>query len=211
MLVFVTHTKNRPPTKITVEHAVKAMTINAPKIFLTPKSIGYGMTEASRTWEAVAEVDGQINWVSDKFKSGHLIAKGTDLLHIDKTKYQLSLAQVDAETEALEIKDLAIRTSLKLEERSYISLKKDIERKRKLLKQNTISSSDFETAERSLWKSESLVQNLKNTLAYNNSERKLLDCISRQFNRSFSYSSCSSLSLYAKSFCRQTFFFSSTY
>jgi len=96
-------------------------------------------------------------------------------LHINATKYQLSLNQVDAELEALIIKDLAIRSSLKLEERSYISLKKDIERKRKLLKQSTISSSDFETAERSLWKSESLVQNLKNTLAYNNSERKLLE------------------------------------
>jgi len=174
-LILISQTKKPPQKKLTAEHAVKAMTIHVPKIFLTPKSIGYGMTEASRTWEAVAEVDGQINWVSDKFKSGHLIAQGTDLLHIDETKYQLSLTQVDAELEALEIKDLAIRTSLKLEERSYISLKKEIERKRKLLKQSTISSSDFETAERSLWKSELLVQNLKNTLAYNNSERKLLE------------------------------------
>jgi len=174
-LILLSQTKKPPQKRVTAEHAVKAMTIIVPKILLIPKSIGYGMTEASRTWEAVAEVDGQINWVSDKFKSGHLIAQGTDLLHIDETKHQLALSQVDAESEALEIKDLAIRTSLKLEERSYTSLKKDIERKRKLLKQNTISSSDFETAERSLWKSESLVQNLKNTLAYNNSERKLLE------------------------------------
>jgi len=165
----------RPPQKVEVsERAVKAMVIKASRLPVIPKAIGYGMTKAARSWEAVAEVSGQVTWVSDELKSGNMISQGTELLHIDNSSYQLALTQAITQLNSLKVKDHATDASLKLEKRSHSLLKKNIERKRKLLKKGIISSSEFEEAERGFWESELSVQNLKNSLAINNAERELL-------------------------------------
>jgi multidrug efflux pump subunit AcrA (membrane-fusion protein) len=61
-----------------------------------------------------------------------------------------------------------------LEERGQSLLRNDIERKRKLKQQGTLSASVLEEAERSFLKGEVLVQNLKNALALNAAEREVL-------------------------------------
>lgn len=164
-----------PPEKIEAEErAVKVRVIEAPRIPIIPRAVGYGTTKAARTWEAVAEVAGQVAWISEELKGGKLIDQGTELLRIDDASYQLALTQTETQLNALEVKDKTTRASLALEESSQSLLRKDIERKRKLKDQGTLSASVFEEAERSLLKGEVLVQNLKNALALNAAERDVL-------------------------------------
>jgi multidrug efflux pump subunit AcrA (membrane-fusion protein) len=165
-----------PPEKVeAVERAVKVRVIEAPSLLIIPRAVGYGMTKAARTWEAVAEVAGRVAWISDELKSGKLVDQGTELLRIDDASYRLALTQAETQLNALEVKDKTTRASLALEERSQLLLRNDIERKRKLKQQGTLSASIFEEAQRSFLKGEVLVQNLKNTLALNAAEREVLN------------------------------------
>jgi len=166
----------RPPQKAEpVERATKVRVIEVPKLPIVPRAVGYGTTEAARTWEAVAEVAGQVVWLSDELKNGRIIAEGTELLRIDDSAYKLALTQVDTQLNALEVKDRTTRASLAIEERGQSLLEKDMERKRKLQQQNALSSSLLEEAERGLLKGETILQNLKNSLAVNAAERDVLE------------------------------------
>ncbi|MBN1189701.1 MAG: efflux RND transporter periplasmic adaptor subunit [Dehalococcoidales bacterium] len=166
---------NQPPQKAeAIEPAVTVRVIEVPRIPVVIKAVGYGTTESARSWEAVAEVSGQVARISDELKNGEIVAQGTELLHIDDSNYRLALTQVETQLNTLEVKDRITRASLALEERSQSILAKDIERKRELRKQGTISPSVLEEAERNLLKGEAAVQNLKNTLELNAAEKKVL-------------------------------------
>jgi RND family efflux transporter MFP subunit len=175
IVLLVASRMKSPPEKITAgERAAKIRVMEVPRLPIIPRAVGYGTTKAARTWEAVAEVAGQVAWISDELKGGKLIDQGTELLRIDDASYQLVLTQAETQLNALGVKDKTTRASLELEERSQSLLRNDIERKRKLQEQGTLSTSVFEEAERSLLKGEVLVQNLKNTLALNAAEREVL-------------------------------------
>ena len=133
LVVFLAPQLKRPPQKADpVERAVKVRVIEVPKLPIVPRAVGYGTTEAARTWEAVAEVAGQVVWLSDELKNGRIIAKGTELLRIDDSAYKLALTQADTQLNALEVKNRTTRVSLAIEERGQSLLEKDMERKRKL-------------------------------------------------------------------------------
>ena len=174
ILVIGPKLKSPPQKAEIVERAVKVRIIKASKMAAIPKAIGYGTTEAARTWEAVAEVSGQVAWLSEELKSGKIIVQGVELLRIDDSSYQLALTLAEAQLKALEVKNKTINASQKLEERSQSLLRKDIVRKRRLKEQGTLSASVLEEAERTLLKGELSVQNLKNSLAINAAEREIL-------------------------------------
>jgi RND family efflux transporter MFP subunit len=123
----------------------------------------------------VAEVAGQVAWVSEELKSGKFVQQGAEMLRIDDASYRLALTQAETQLNTLAVKDKTTHASLALEERSQSLLRKDIERKRKLKQQGTLSASILEEAERSLLKGEVLVQNLKNAIALNEAEREVLN------------------------------------
>ena len=176
IILVVAPRMKSPPEKVEAkERSVKVRVIEAPRLPIVPRAVGYGSTKAARIWEAVAEVAGQVAWISEELKGGKLVDEGTELLRIDDASYQLALTQAETQLKALEVKDKTIGASLALEERSQSLLRNDIERKRKLKEQGTLSASVFEEAQRSLLKGEVLVQNLKNTLALNAAEREVLN------------------------------------
>ncbi|TVO71204.1 efflux RND transporter periplasmic adaptor subunit [Sedimenticola selenatireducens] len=165
-----------PPEKVEItERAVKVRVIEALNLPIVPRAVGYGTTRPGRSWEAVAEVAGQVAWVSEELKSGKFVQQGAEMLRIDDASYRLALTQAETQLNTLAVKDKTTHASLALEERSQSLLRKDIERKRKLKQQGTLSASILEEAERSLLKGEVLVQNLKNAIALNEAEREVLN------------------------------------
>jgi len=174
MLVVLPKMKRPPQRAKAIERAAKVRVIKAPRVPIVPRVVGYGIAEPARNWEAVAEVPGQVAWLSDDLKSGKIVAEGTELLRIDDSSYQLALIQAETQLSALDVKDQATRASLALEDRSQSLLKQEIERSRQLKKQGVISSSELEKVERDLLEGEVILQNLKNTVAMNVAEQKVL-------------------------------------
>lgn len=164
-----------PPQKVEqLERAVKVMAIKVPRLMFAPKAIGYGTTRPAKTWEAVAEVSGQVIWVSEDFETGRIIPAATQLLKIDDTTYKLAITQIQAQLNILQIKIKATQSALQIDKRRHTSLQKEVQRKKQLLKSGTVSTSEFDETQRNLLNSELLLQNHKNTLAINQSEIELL-------------------------------------
>lgn len=164
-----------PPEKIdAAENAVRVRVVGVVRLPLVLRAVGYGSTRAARTWEAVAEVSGRVDWLSDQLKSGKLVKAGSELLRIEDASYRLALSEAETQLNMLEVKERTTRASLALEERSQALLRKDLDRMRKLARQGTLSESALEEAERTLLKGEVTIQNLKNTLALNAAEREVV-------------------------------------
>ena len=93
----------RPPKQIPiVEQPVKVRAIKVPSLDVIPRSNGYGRVTPARSWDAVAEVAGQVVWIADELRGGRVVTAGTELLRIEDANYQLILAQTQAQ---LEMKD----------------------------------------------------------------------------------------------------------
>ena len=156
------------------ERPAKVRVIKVPRLSISPRVMGYGTTTPARSWEAVAEVPGQVVWVSEQLENGNVVAKGTELLRIDPAGYRLALTQVETQLKALAVKQEGTRATRVLEQRNQALLAKEVERKRKLKQQGTVSVSLLEEAQRALLKGEALLQELDNSLAINGAEQEVL-------------------------------------
>ncbi|MCB1807515.1 MAG: MFP transporter, partial [Candidatus Competibacteraceae bacterium] len=166
--------KDKPEQLIVDERASKVRVIKVTKQDVIPRAIGYGSVRPSRTWDAVAEVAGQVVWVSDQLKKGHRIQAGTEILRIDDANYQLILAQIEAELKVADVKDRTTRASLTIAEKDLKIASEDLNRKQDLRKKGTIAQAEVDAAERLMLGSESQVQNLHNTLALTAAEKRVL-------------------------------------
>ncbi|WP_319529720.1 hypothetical protein [uncultured Cohaesibacter sp.] len=166
----------KPPVAATdkQEKATPVKVIGAKPIMVRPSVSGYGKVQPARTWQAVAQVAGPIVWTAEKLRDGLLIREGSELLRIDAREYELGLAQIDAQIEALDAKDRTNEASLRIEQRSLDLLKEDLARKQTLLKQGSTSQSLVDTAERAMLTAEAKVQDLLSSVKLNEAERKVL-------------------------------------
>ena len=159
--------KNKPAQVEVHERAAKVRAIEIIPMAVVPRAIGYGTVASGRTWDAVAEVAGQVAWVSDKLKNGRTVQAGTELLRIEDADYRLALAQIEAQMKSADVKDKTTRTSLAIAERDFDLVKADYDRKKGLATKGAVSKTSVETAERQILNTQSQVQNLRNTLELN--------------------------------------------
>ena len=166
--------KSKPQETQSVERAVKVRAITVSTLAVTPRATGYGTVKPAHTWEAVAEVAGQVEWVSEDLKNGHTVPIGTEVLRIEDVNYRLNLAQIDAQLQASDVKDKTTRASLSIAEREFKILTTDYQRKKGLAAKGAVAKTAVEAAERQMLNGETQVQNLRNTVELNSVERQVL-------------------------------------
>ena len=167
-----------PPQE--VARAVRVIEVRA--LDVVPRAIGYGTVQPGKTWEAVAEVTGRVVERNPRLEIGALLARDEVLFRIDPTDYELAVAQAEADIRAtqaqlaeLDVKAANARSSLDIEDESLASSRRELERKRKLLAQGTISRSQFESQERATLAQAQSVQTQHNTLTLLPSQRRVLE------------------------------------
>ncbi|NQU59251.1 MAG: efflux RND transporter periplasmic adaptor subunit [Rhodospirillales bacterium] len=166
--------KSKPAQVEVQERATKVRAIKITPMAVVPRAVGYGTVASGRTWDAVAEVAGQVAWVSDELKNGRTVPAGTELLLIEDADYRLALAQIEAQIKSADVKDKTTRTSLAIAEKDFKLVKADYERKKGLAAKGAVSKTSVETAERQILNAQSQVQNLRNTQELNAVERLAL-------------------------------------
>lgn len=166
--------KSKPQETDVVERPAKVRTITLSNVAVVPRVIGYGTVKPARTWEAVAEVAGQVEWVSDDLKNGRTVQAGTEMLRIENVNYRLILAQIKAQLDAAEVKDKTTRASLAIAEKDFKLLQDDYNRKKGLAAKGAIAKSAVEAAERQMLNGEQQLQNQKNAVNLNAVEREVL-------------------------------------
>jgi multidrug efflux pump subunit AcrA (membrane-fusion protein) len=181
-LVMVMKANKQAPQRLeAVERvrAVRVMPLSPGPV--VPKTFGYGYVQADQTWQAVAEVGGQVVVMDETIKKGHFIKKGDLLFKIDPRAYGLAesrgMAEVmnlDARLRELEQSRKNTQTLVGIEKRALGIAAQELERKRMLFDKQVISASDLEKEETAFLARQTTVNNLENTLKLIPSQKKAL-------------------------------------
>ena len=170
VMVLASLFKSSPQKADVSEHSVKVRSIEITKIDVTPRAIGYGRVKPTRTWDAVAEVAGQVIWIADELRDGMVVTAGTELLRIEPSNYRLLLAQAEAQLRASEVRAKTASDSLEIAKSELELLRTDYERKKELSRNGTISQASVDTSERTMLAGQANVTNLQNSINLNMAE-----------------------------------------
>jgi len=155
--------------------------IEAPFLAAVPRAVGYGSVEPGKTWQAIAEVGGRVVEVHDRLQVGAILGAGTVLLRIDRTDYDLALAEAKADLQATEAELVELtareenaRASLAIEREAFELATAELERQEKLAAQGAVSRSSLESQKRDALAQRQRVQAEANRLNLVPAERQVL-------------------------------------
>ncbi|KPU84331.1 hypothetical protein JI58_04520 [Marinosulfonomonas sp. PRT-SC04] len=166
--------KSAPSAKEVSPKITPVRIITIAPIPIVPRVSGYGTVSPMREWRAVARVEGEIIWSSDKLANGLLADAGEELIRIDQSGIELTLAQIDAQIGAIGVKDETVRASLEISEAEWRISTADLVRQKALAGRGAVPQTVVDKAVRQELASRSNVNSLKNQLALNGAERKVL-------------------------------------
>ncbi|MCF7361960.1 MFP transporter [Vibrio diazotrophicus] len=176
IVLFVAPSMKAEPPK--TEQAIGTKVVRVIKIkplAIQPSVIGYGYTRPAQEWQAQAEVEGRVIWVSDHFKNGAFVTKGESLLKLDDSAYQLAITKLNAELDVSKLKYQTIGVSYSIAEQDYKLQKEEYERSERLAKTGHLSQTEKDKAKRDLLNKQQLLQNLKNEQAITVAEQQVLN------------------------------------
>jgi membrane fusion protein, multidrug efflux system len=163
-----------------VMRAVRVM--EAMPLDFVPRATGYGTVQPSRTWEAVAQVGGQIVHRHPELERGRLLAADTLILRIDATDHQLAVVRGEAALESaraqlaeLEVREENLRASLEIERRGLTLAQDSLARQQELLERGSVPQSAVDEAETRALSQRQRVQELDNQLRLIPAERRVLE------------------------------------
>lgn len=172
-----------PPGRTqTAERSAVARTIIAEMAPVRTVVRGYGNVKAARSWEAVAEVAGTIVWRHPDLDAGNIIPRGTTVLQIDPTPYELAIAQAEADLNALgadraqlEVDEANTGRLLELEKSRLELAEAELARIRDLAERGVAAQSTLDAQERTALQVRRSVEELRNAVALMPSRRAKLD------------------------------------
>lgn len=182
ILAIMVKTRSTPEQAPLSERAYLARAIEVPSVDVIPRAIGYGNVAPSDVWDAVASVSGRVIEKHPNLRRGNVLPAGTVIVRIDPTEYELALAQIESDIRAttvqfeeLKVKEANTRALLKLEQEGLRLSQREVQRKRSLVDQNTLSRSEYDKETRNYLIQQQSVRSLQNTLELLPSERQLLE------------------------------------
>ncbi len=139
---------------------------------VVPRSIGFGTVVPATEWRAVAEVSGRVVYRHPNLRPGSLLEKGTQIIRLDPTDYDLAVKRLEANIRASEaaLAQLAqeeknTAQSLEIEERALTLSQRDLERQQELRGRGTVSQAAVDAQERAVLTQRQSVQSLRNQLS----------------------------------------------
>lgn len=171
-LVYVI-ANSAPPDRVPLaERATPVRVIAAQTRAVAPRVVGFGLVRPSRTYEAIAQVGGTIEYVNAGLDKGAILPAGSVLLRISPADFNLAIAQADANIRAAEarLSEIAVSEENQTEaleiEREVLALRAaDLERAEMLLRNGTISQTVVDTARTAHLAQRQKMQSLESALA----------------------------------------------
>lgn len=142
---------------------------------------GHGVARPAETWQATANVPGRVVERHPGLESGTLLPKGTLLLALDPSRYELAIAEAEAELsslsaeqEQLDREEANTRRLLELERERLELAEQELERIERLVSTGSVSRSRHDEQRRATVAQRQAVASLENTLALVPSRRDRL-------------------------------------
>ncbi|MCK4713319.1 MAG: hypothetical protein KAT26_10605 [Marinosulfonomonas sp.] len=166
--------KSAPSAKEVTAKVTPVRVITIAPTPIVPRVSGYGTVSPTREWRAVARIEGEVTWTSEKLANGLLADAGEELMRIDQSGIELTLAQIDAQIGAIDVKDETVRASLEISKAEWDISRADLARQTGLAEQGVVPKTAVDQAVRQELSSRANVNNLQNQLALNGAERNVL-------------------------------------
>jgi multidrug resistance efflux pump len=157
--------------------------ILTPKM-IAPKVFGYGRVEAKQSWDAIAQAAGQIIFRHSDLEKGAILSKGTEIIHIDPTDYQLKLAQSEANLASSEValqrltkQKSNLSQTLNIERNRLAISAKELSRMENLLAKKLSSQSNVDQLRQQMLMQQKVVQEVENQLSLLPEEVKVAEAM----------------------------------
>ena len=155
VLAYAMLTRQPPDQTPPGERARQVRVIVAKPVTVLPRIVAFGAVKPANTWNAVAQVSGKITYVHPAFRKGAVLPKGTEIIRIDATDYELAVAQAEADIRSakaklaeLKVTETNLRATLKVENASLKLKQAQLKRKRDLLGRGALAQAAVDEEER---------------------------------------------------------------
>ena len=145
--------------------------ITAKKIPFRARAIAYGNVEPETVLNAKSEVNGKISYIHPKLKQGGILPKGTTVLKIDATTFEISLdsskaglANSQSSLKQLESEEKSTKRSLLIAKKNLNIGAAELNRVKKLVSKGTLARNQLNLEEQKVLQLRSAVQDLQGKL-----------------------------------------------
>jgi multidrug efflux pump subunit AcrA (membrane-fusion protein) len=155
--------------------------IQAQRIDVVPTVSGFGTVQPAKTWQAVVQAAGEVDYKHPGLKRGAVMRAGTEIIRISPRDYELAIAQaqanigrVNAQIIEFDLAEENIKSSLEIENQALEIRERELDRKEKLVASGTTSRTALDQETRDTLIQRKRVQDLKNNLKLLPSQRAAL-------------------------------------
>lgn len=155
--------------------------IEAQPIDLVPTVSGFGTVQPAKTWQAVVQAAGEVEYMHPGLKRGAIMPAGTEIIRISPRDYELAIAQAqanisrtDAQIKEFDLSQENTKASLDIERQSLEIRERELDRRKKLVASGATSMTILDQETRDTLLQRKKVQDLENTLKLIPSQRAAL-------------------------------------
>ncbi|MGK0372966.1 MAG: RND family efflux transporter MFP subunit [Glaciecola sp.] len=152
-----------------VQFPVKTVEVlTLKKIPFRTRAVAYGNVEPATVLQAKSEVNGKISYIHPELKQGGSLAKGTTVLKIETTTFEISLdssraglASIESSLKQIEAEEKSAKRSLEIAQKNLNLGLAELERVKVLVKARTIARNQLNIEEQKALQLRSTVQDLQ--------------------------------------------------
>lgn len=148
---------------------------------LIPMVSGFGTVQPAKTWQAVVQAAGQVEYMNPRLRRGAIMPAGTEIIRISPRDYELAIAQAeanigkaDAQITEFDQTEENTKASLDIERQSLTIRERELDRKENLVRSGATSKTALDQETRDTLAQRKKVQDLENTLKLIPSQRASL-------------------------------------
>lgn len=181
LLMFFVANRQAPERQEAAVSATPVRTVAVQPLDFRLEARGHGVARPAETWQAVANVAGRVVERHPELESGTLLPKGTLLVALDPSRYELAIVEAEAELSSLdgELSQLEAEEKntdrlLALEQQALALTEQELSRIERLAASGSVSTSRRDEQRRSAVGQRRAVASLENTLALMPARREVL-------------------------------------
>ncbi|MDR9441039.1 MAG: efflux transporter periplasmic adaptor subunit, partial [Halomonas sp.] len=171
LLVFFVANRQAPERQDAAASATPVRTIEVRRLDFRLEARGHGVARPAETWQATANVAGRVVERHPELESGTLLPEGTLLVALDPSRYELAIAEAEAELASLagelaqlDAEEENTRRLLALEKEALTLAERELSRMERLAASGSVSTSRRDEQRRSTLMQRQAVAALENTL-----------------------------------------------
>ena len=173
-------TKPDPAQDVVSERAVAVRVITARRASVSATASGFGLITPARSYQAVTQVNGTVEFMNQNLKKGEILPEGAVLVRLSDRDYRLAAAQAQANIRATEARmaEIAVSESnleagLAIEQETLGLKELEWQRLVKLTEVGSSPQSSVDSARVAYLAQSQKVQNLQNSLALLPTQRQV--------------------------------------